>query len=178
MFSSGSAHLSQVVRESYAYAEASRRLRGIHAKVEELQQDRGIDSCWMGIGLATWTLRGDGQRPHAPVFLRRVRLDRVPGHPDDLFIEIVGDDGEMLRLPELVKWCAHHDIRISTIERLRAYREAQMIEASLGWGVGAPITEENARKNRMNVIAWAPHAPTESANADCVSDAPWMSSLP
>lgn len=91
LFSSGSAHLSQVVRESYAYAEASRRLRGIHAKVEELQQDRGIDSCWMGIGLATWTLRGDGQRPHAPVFLRRVRLGRVPGHPDDLFIEIVGD---------------------------------------------------------------------------------------
>ncbi|GAA8843838.1 hypothetical protein DUHN55_09280 [Helicobacter pylori] len=64
--------------------------------------------------------------------------------PVGAIIEIVGDDGEMLRLPELVKWCAHHDIRISTIERLRAYREAQMIEASLGWGVGAPITEENA----------------------------------
>lgn len=64
--------------------------------------------------------------------------------PVGAIIEIVGDDGEMLRLPELVKWCAHHDIRISTIERLRAYREAQMIEASLGWGVEAPITEENA----------------------------------
>lgn len=88
LFSSGSARLSQVVRESYAYAEASRRLRMIEAKVVELQEDRGIDSCWMGIGLAGWKVRGSGTPPLAPVLLRRVRLQRVAGHPDDLLIEV------------------------------------------------------------------------------------------
>ena len=45
--------------------------------------------------------------------------------PVAAIIEIVGDDGEMLRLPELVRWCASHGILISTIERLRAYRECE-----------------------------------------------------
>lgn len=91
LFSSGSARLSQVIRESYAYAEASRRLRLIHAKVVELQEDRGLDACWLGVGIAHWEMRGAPQTPAAPVLLRRVRLSAITGHPDDLLIEMVGD---------------------------------------------------------------------------------------
>ncbi|KAB1504401.1 3,4-dihydroxy-2-butanone-4-phosphate synthase [Corynebacterium sp. 320] len=46
--------------------------------------------------------------------------------PVAAIIEIIGDDGEMLRLPELVDWCGKHNISLSTIERLRTYRQAQV----------------------------------------------------
>lgn len=45
--------------------------------------------------------------------------------PVAVIIEIVGDDGQMLRLPQLMPWCARHGIAITTIERLRGYRQAQ-----------------------------------------------------
>lgn len=64
--------------------------------------------------------------------------------PVGAIIEIVGDDGEMLRLPELVEWCARHEIRISTIERLRAHREAQVTEAALEWNLESQSTLGNA----------------------------------
>lgn len=64
--------------------------------------------------------------------------------PVGAIIEIVGDDGEMLRLPELVEWCARHEIRISTIERLRAHREAQVTEAALEWNLESQSTLVNA----------------------------------
>lgn len=46
--------------------------------------------------------------------------------PVAAIIEIVGDDGNMLRLPELMPWCAERGIPISTIERLRNYRRKQV----------------------------------------------------
>lgn len=64
--------------------------------------------------------------------------------PVGAIIEIVGDDGEMLRLPELVEWCARHEIRISTIERLRAHREAQVTEAAVEWNLESQSTLGNA----------------------------------
>ena len=46
--------------------------------------------------------------------------------PVAAIVEIIGDDGEMLRLPHLVPWCAARGIKISTIERLRAFRQQQL----------------------------------------------------
>ncbi|MBD2760866.1 AAA family ATPase [Yimella sp. cx-573] len=92
-FSSGSARLSELVRESYAYSEAARRGRLIRSKSVELQEDRGIDSCWLGIGLAHWEVRGAGRRPLAPVLLRRVRMRPVVGHTDDLALTLDSDPG-------------------------------------------------------------------------------------
>nr|VDG64201.1 3,4-dihydroxy-2-butanone 4-phosphate synthase / GTP cyclohydrolase II [Streptococcus thermophilus] len=45
--------------------------------------------------------------------------------PVGVIIEILGDDGEMLRLPQLIPWCKERGISISTIERMREYREEQ-----------------------------------------------------
>ena len=46
--------------------------------------------------------------------------------PVGAIVEIIGEDGTMLRLPELLPWCEQHGIAISTIERLRAYRKEQV----------------------------------------------------
>ncbi|WP_035008821.1 3,4-dihydroxy-2-butanone-4-phosphate synthase [Corynebacterium jeikeium] len=46
--------------------------------------------------------------------------------PVGAIVEIIGDDGEMLRLPQLVEWCAERGIALSTIERLRTYRQEQV----------------------------------------------------
>lgn len=49
-----------------------------------------------------------------------VDLARLGGFtPVGTIVEIVGDSGEMLRLPELLPWAARHGLTISTIERLR-----------------------------------------------------------
>ena len=45
--------------------------------------------------------------------------------PVGAIVEIIGQDGEMLRLPQLVGWCAERGIALSTIEKLREYRQAQ-----------------------------------------------------
>ena len=46
--------------------------------------------------------------------------------PVGVIVEIIGEDGEMLRLPQLVGWCADRGIALSTIERLRTYRQEQV----------------------------------------------------
>lgn len=46
--------------------------------------------------------------------------------PVAAIIEIIDEDGEMIRLPELLGWCEERGISLSTIERLRAYRSAQV----------------------------------------------------
>ncbi|WP_454978657.1 3,4-dihydroxy-2-butanone-4-phosphate synthase [Corynebacterium propinquum] len=46
--------------------------------------------------------------------------------PVAAIIEIIGDNGEMLRLPQLVRWCTERGIALSTIECLRTYRQNQI----------------------------------------------------
>ena len=46
--------------------------------------------------------------------------------PVGAIIEIIGNNGEMLRLPQLIPWCEKHNIAISSIEKLRAYRQEQV----------------------------------------------------
>ncbi|WP_275403782.1 3,4-dihydroxy-2-butanone-4-phosphate synthase [Nocardioides jishulii] len=49
--------------------------------------------------------------------------------PMGAIVEIVGDDGEMLRLPQLLPWAARHGFLVSTIERLRAHRLNMAVSA-------------------------------------------------
>lgn len=52
-----------------------------------------------------------------------VDLCRLAGlKPVAVGVEIVGDDGEMLRTPDLFKYAAQHDLKIVTIADLIAYR--------------------------------------------------------
>lgn len=41
--------------------------------------------------------------------------------PVGVIVEIVGEDGEMLRLPQLLPWAAEHGLLVSSIERLRQH---------------------------------------------------------
>jgi 3,4-dihydroxy 2-butanone 4-phosphate synthase/GTP cyclohydrolase II len=52
-----------------------------------------------------------------------VDLARLGGRePAGLICEIIGDDGTMQRLPQLVEFCARHDLLLITIADLIAYR--------------------------------------------------------
>ena len=48
---------------------------------------------------------------------------RLAGHyPASMICEIMNEDGSMARLPELVEYAAHHELKIGTISDLIAYR--------------------------------------------------------
>ena len=71
--------LSDLVREPAALEEARRRARAIAAKSRELAEERGILTCFLAIGMATWAVRlPDGRAaprsPAAPVLLRSCTL--------------------------------------------------------------------------------------------------------
>ncbi|MGL4745593.1 MAG: AAA domain-containing protein, partial [Dermatophilaceae bacterium] len=71
--------LAELVREPAALEDARRRARVIAAKSRELAEERGIVTCFLAIGMASWTVRApDGRvmarRPAAPVFLRACTL--------------------------------------------------------------------------------------------------------
>ncbi|MGL5817559.1 MAG: AAA domain-containing protein [Phycicoccus sp.] len=89
--------LAELVREPTALEDARRRARVVAAKSRELAEERGIVTCFLAIGMASWTVRApDGRvmarRPAAPVFLRActlrptgaARLDHVLELDDEL----------------------------------------------------------------------------------------------
>jgi len=52
-----------------------------------------------------------------------VDLSRLAGlHPSGVICEIMKDDGTMARVPDLVGFCARHDLPMVTVEALVAYR--------------------------------------------------------
>ncbi|WP_286968407.1 MULTISPECIES: AAA domain-containing protein [Arsenicicoccus] len=69
------AKLSDLHREPRALAEAVVVARRIRATAEDLWQDRGLATCFLAAGMATWqTSGGAGRVPSAPVFLRPCEL--------------------------------------------------------------------------------------------------------
>jgi 3,4-dihydroxy 2-butanone 4-phosphate synthase / GTP cyclohydrolase II len=57
-------------------------------------------------------------------------------HPSGVIYEIMNDDGSMARVPDLVKFCLKHDLKMITVEDLAHYRfELNSAElcAGLGW---------------------------------------------
>ncbi|AKT50224.1 DUF4011 domain-containing protein [Arsenicicoccus sp. oral taxon 190] len=74
--------LSDLVREPRASAEAAERARGIDDAARRLWEERGLATCFVAAGVATWQMPG-GRSPQAPVFLRPCELrPRDPGHRD------------------------------------------------------------------------------------------------
>ncbi len=71
--------LSDLVREPAALDDARRRARAIAAKGRELAEERGILTCFLAVGMATWAAHlPDGRpaprSPAAPVLLRSCTL--------------------------------------------------------------------------------------------------------
>lgn len=90
--------LSDLVREPAAFDEARRRARTIAGKSRELREERGIDTGFVAVGMATWSLgRGKAaaaaRQPAAPVLLRSCTLRPTTPQHDDYELDL-GDEIE------------------------------------------------------------------------------------
>lgn len=89
--------LSDLVREPAAFDEARRRARTIAGKSRELREERGIDTGFVAVGMATWSLgRGKAaatREPAAPVLLRSCTLRPTTPQHDDYELDL-GDEIE------------------------------------------------------------------------------------
>ena len=100
--------LSDLVREPAALDDARRRARAIAAKSRELAEERGILTCFLAVGMATWAVRlPDGRpaprSPAAPVLLRACTLRATGAAQGDYQLDL----GSELELnPVLVHYLA------------------------------------------------------------------------
>ncbi|KGN36517.1 AAA domain-containing protein [Knoellia subterranea] len=89
--------LSDLVREPVAFDEARRRARSIAGKARELREERGIDTGFVAVGMATWSLgRGAAKaarQPTAPILLRSCTLRPTTPQHDDYELDL-GDEIE------------------------------------------------------------------------------------
>ncbi len=83
--------LSDLVREPAALDDARRRARTIRAKTVELLEERGIAVGFIAIGMATWTIRGAGRAPAAPVLLRSCVLRPTGAAREDFTLDLGAD---------------------------------------------------------------------------------------
>ena len=75
---------------SYAFGEAKRRLAAIHKRALVNSEEKGIDTCFAALGLATWTAE-QGADPNAPVILLPLSLTSTGAAAADFSIEVGGD---------------------------------------------------------------------------------------
>ena len=110
LLSVGSGPLRDIVREPTAHRAALERLMRIHDRSRELWQDRGLATCYVAAGMATWPVRGAA--PHAPVLLVRCTLTPAPDHAD-LSVRLAG---EVLVNPALVTMLQQQGHEVDTAE--------------------------------------------------------------
>ena len=113
--------LSDLVREPAAFDESRRRARSIAGKARELREERGIDTGFVAVGMATWSLGRGGataaRQPAAPVLLRSCTLRPTTPQHDDYELDL-GDEIELN--PVLEHYLAsEHGLTIDT-ERLES----------------------------------------------------------
>ncbi|MGG5261084.1 AAA domain-containing protein [Phycicoccus avicenniae] len=126
LLAGGSARLSELVREPHTLEEARTRLGRIHDTAAEIEREHAVRTCFVGIGMAAWTIvLPDGRvvprQPGAPVFLRALRTRPTDPRRTDWVLE-PGDELEVN--PALVDYLAsEHGIVLDT-DRLEALATA------------------------------------------------------
>ncbi|HSP59736.1 MAG TPA: hypothetical protein VLO09_01625, partial [Ornithinimicrobium sp.] len=83
--------LSELVREHVAFLDASRRIGAIRDKSLELRREHGMETGFLAIGLATWSLHRVPVPPRAPVLLRSCRIRPVDAAHSDHVLELHED---------------------------------------------------------------------------------------
>ncbi len=83
--------LSDLVREQVAFTDAARRLGGIRDKVTEMRREHGLETSFLAIGLATWTLHRVPVPPRAPVLLRACTITPTDAAHSDFVLELHED---------------------------------------------------------------------------------------
>lgn len=101
--------LSDLVRERSAFEEACRRVELIRSKAIELEEERGLRTCFMAIGMATWSVTGKQRRACAPVLIRSCTLHPVNPAHTDYDIDL---GGELDLNPVLVNFLATRGIEV------------------------------------------------------------------
>lgn len=79
--------LSEIIRSEHAYAEAFEKALAIRDLARELLEERGIISCFLALGRATWDMTGDAV-PAAPILLRQCDIHFGGREGDDLELEL------------------------------------------------------------------------------------------
>ncbi|QKE85822.1 DNA helicase [Arthrobacter sp. NEB 688] len=109
--------LSELVREPHALDDARTRLGRIHDTATEIEREHAVRTCFLGVGMASWTVVLDDGRvvprqPGAPVFLRALATRPTDPRRHDWMLE-PGDELEVN--PALVNYLAsEHGITLDT----------------------------------------------------------------
>ncbi|HSK25732.1 MAG TPA: DUF4011 domain-containing protein, partial [Jiangellales bacterium] len=69
-------------------SSATRSARAVRDKARELADERGLQTCFLAVGIATWSDPFAARRPTAPVLLRPARLAQVGGAGSDLLVTV------------------------------------------------------------------------------------------
>jgi len=86
--------LGRLFPDAAAHADAVRRARTIRNKARELLEERGIETCYLALGNATWVNPKGGATPSAPVLLRSAVL-RARGAAEEDFDLTVTAEAEV-----------------------------------------------------------------------------------
>jgi uncharacterized protein DUF4011 len=83
--------LSQLFRDPDTFAQARRRARAIRNKARELVEERGIETCFLAVGMASWeNLRGMAT-PAAPVLLWQAVIRARGAAEEDFDLALTGE---------------------------------------------------------------------------------------
>ncbi len=104
-----------------------------------------------------------------------VDISRLAGlHPSGVICEIMNDDGTMARLPDLVEFARHHELKIGTIADLIAYRRNHdsLVRMDYETEIDSQFGGKFALKVYVNTLEYAEHIVL--AKGDIQSDKPTL----
>ena len=76
------------------------------AHVDRIAEEHGVRTCFLAMGAASWDVRGEAERPIAPILLRRATLRRLRPGPDfalDLADRVSTDISDFFSLTTTVR---------------------------------------------------------------------------
>jgi very-short-patch-repair endonuclease len=83
--------LSRLFPEEDVHEDAVRRARTVRNKAEEHFEERGLQTLYIGCGMATWTNPRGGATPQAPVLLCPAHLTPKGASQDEFDLSMVGE---------------------------------------------------------------------------------------
>ena len=99
--------------DAAAFVDARRRLSAIHKSALTESEEKGIDTCFVAIGLATWTVK-QGTPPMAPVALLPLEVEASGAAASDFWLSVSGDAHLNPVLSHILR--TEHDIDTEDLE--------------------------------------------------------------
>lgn len=83
--------LKRLFPDDEAHADAVRRARAVRNRAQEHFEERGLETLFLAVGMATWTNQRGSATPHAPVLLCPARLAPRGASQEEFELSITGD---------------------------------------------------------------------------------------